>query len=62
MLLTYHHRFPSAPLGLESQTAPRKMLASLRMEYGMVPVSPTGTSANLPNMDVMGITYITYIT
>jgi hypothetical protein len=58
-LLTYHHQFLSVPLGLELQAAPGKVLASLCMENRMVPVSPTGTSANLPNMDVMGITYST---
>ncbi len=60
LFIDWLHRFPSAPLGLESQAAPGKVLASLRMEYGMMPVSSTGTRANLPNMDVMGITYSTW--
>ncbi len=51
-LLTYHHWLQSAPLDFKSQAAPGEVLASLRIEYGMVPVSPTGKRASLPNIDV----------
>ena len=56
-LLMYHHRLPSF---LESQDAPGKSLVSLRIENGMVPVSPTGTNPSLPKMEVMGTTYKTW--
>jgi len=56
VLLMYHHRLPSPASIFESQDAPGKSHVSLRMENGMVPVSPTGTSASLPNIEVTGMT------
>jgi hypothetical protein len=56
-LLIYHHRLPSPASFFESQDAPGKSLVSLRIENGMVPVSPTGTNPSLPKMEVMGTTY-----
>ena len=53
-LLMYHHRLPSPASFFESQDAPGKSFVSLRIENGMVPVSPTGTSPSLPNMDQYG--------
>jgi hypothetical protein len=46
---------------IDSHDGPSKSLLSLRMVNGMVPVSPTGTSASLslPNIEVMGTTYRT---
>ncbi len=41
-LLMYHHLLPSPAFFFESQDAPGKLHVSLRMENGMVPVSPTG--------------------
>ena len=58
-VLTYHHRLPSPAPGLESQLAPGYEADSERIEWGIVPVSPAGTSASLPRMDVMGTTYNT---
>ncbi len=60
-LLMYHHRLPSPASFFESQDAPGKSLVSLRIENGMVPVSPTGTSPSLPNIEVMGTTYKTML-
>ena len=59
-LLMYHHRSPSPASFFESQEAPGKSLVSLRIENGMVPVSPTGTNPSLPQMEVMGTTYKTW--
>jgi hypothetical protein len=58
-LLMYHHRLPSPTSIFESQAAPGKSVDSLRIEKGIVPVSPIGTSARLPNMEVTGMTYST---
>ena len=59
VLLMYHHRLPSPLIFFESQVAPGKSDLSLRMENRMVPVSPTGTRASLPKIEVMGTTYRT---
>ena len=58
-LLMYHQRLPSPAPIFVSHDAPSKSLLSLRMVNGMVPVSPTGTSASLPNIEVTGTTYRT---
>ncbi len=58
-LLMYHQRLPSPAPIFVSHDAQSKSLLSLRMVKGMVPVSPTGTSASLPNIEVMGTTYRT---
>ena len=57
---------PPAPIAcseaapcLESHTAPGYDAESERMEKGIVPVSPTGISASLPRIEVMGTTYKT---
>ena len=56
---TYHHLHPSPSPGFESHDAPSKSADSPRMLWGMVPVSPTGTTGSLPKIDVMGSTYST---
>jgi hypothetical protein len=46
-VLMYYHLQPSAASSFESHDAPGGSLASLRMQYGMVPVVSTGTTGNL---------------
>ena len=58
-LLMYHHQLQSPAPIFESQAAPGKSVDSLRIDKGIVPVSPIGTSASLPNMEVTGMTYST---
>ena len=53
-VLTFHHLQPSALFFCVSQEAPGKVLPSLRMEYGCVPVFPTGTTGILPRTNVIG--------
>ena len=55
-VLMYHHRLPSPAPSLVSKAAPTKSAACCRMEYGIVPVSPTGTTGSLPRMDSTGRT------
>ncbi len=43
-MLMYHHRLPSPAPSLVSKAAPTKSAACWRMEYGIVPGSPTGTT------------------
>ncbi len=50
-VLMYHHRLPSPAPSL-----PTKSAACCRMEYGIVPVSPTGTTGSFPRMDSTGRT------
>ena len=59
VLLIYHHRLPSPAPFFESQIAPLKSGFSLRMENGIVPVSPTSIRASRPKIEVMGTTYRT---
>mmetsp|Transcript_55961 Transcript_55961/g.117092 ORF Transcript_55961/g.117092 Transcript_55961/m.117092 type:complete len:94 (-) Transcript_55961:893-1174(-) len=55
-VLMYHHRLPSPAPSLVSKAAPTKSAACCRMEYGIVPVSPTGTTGSFPRMDSTGRT------
>ena len=53
--LTNHIPHPSPAPGLRSPGAPGN-LKKLRRWYGMVPVSPTGTTASFPRILRMGMT------
>ncbi len=55
-VLMYHHLQPSVASSFESLDAPGKSLASFFMQYGTVPVVPTGTTGNLPRIEVTGTT------
>jgi hypothetical protein len=55
-VLMYHHRLPSPAPSLVSKAASTKSAACCRMEYGIVPVSPIGTTGSFPRMDSTGIT------
>ncbi len=52
----YHHRLPSPAPSLVSKAASTKSAACCRMEYGIVPVSPIGTTGSFPRMDSTGRT------
>ena len=52
--LTYHSRHPSPESGRLSPCAPGKLAA---MPYGMVPVSPAGTTGSFPMMLSTGTTH-----
>ncbi len=60
VLLMYHHWLPSPAPFFESQIASLKSGFSLRMEGGMVPLSPTGIRASRPKIEVMGTPYRTF--
>jgi hypothetical protein len=49
-VLTSHHQLPSPAPSLVSNAAPTKSSACCRKEYGIVPVSPTGTTGSFPRM------------
>jgi hypothetical protein len=50
-VLIYHHLFPSPAPFLLSNAAPTKSSACCRMQYGIVPVSPNGTTGSFPRID-----------
>ena len=55
-VLTYHHLLPSPAPSALSNAAPTKSSALPRIEKGIVPVFPTGTTGSLPRIDEIGST------
>ncbi len=47
-MLIYHHLLPSQAPSLVSNAEPTKSSACCRMQYGIVPVSPTGMTGSFP--------------
>ncbi len=55
-VLTYHHLHPSPAPSALSTAAPTKSSALRRIEKGIVPVFPTGTTGSFASRDEMGST------
>ncbi len=55
-VLIYHHLLPSPAPSLVSNAVPTKPAACCRMQYGIVPVSPIGTTGSFPRIDSTGST------
>ncbi len=55
-VLIYPHLLLSPAPVLVSNAVPTKSSACCRMQYGIVPVSPTGTTGSFPRIDSAGST------